>query len=234
MYRKFSFSVGEFYHIYNRGNDKRDIFLNEEDRKRFIKLLFFCNSIKPVNIREVPKGQSFGEANKGETLTDIGVYCLMPNHFHILAKERVKNGISVFMKKLSTGYSMYFNKKNERTGKLFEGAFKAVHVDSDEYLKYLFAYIHLNPIKLIDSEWKEKGISDEEGAKDNLNNYKYSSYLDYIGQNREESMLLDKSAFPEYFADFKEFNNFISEWLNFQDETLEMDNKKVGDLINLR
>ncbi|PIR57811.1 MAG: hypothetical protein COU71_02075, partial [Parcubacteria group bacterium CG10_big_fil_rev_8_21_14_0_10_38_31] len=89
-------------------------------------------------------------------------------------------------------------------------------VGNDEYLKYLFAYIHLNPVKLIDPEWKEKGIFDIEKVKEHLNSYKYSSYLDYIGQGREESAILNKSAFPEYFANFKDFDDFISEWLNYQ------------------
>jgi len=215
MERKFNFSVGEFYHVYNRGNDKRGIFLNSHDLDRFINLLFVCNSNKPV-VFKIIQGESLDTIDRGESLVDIGAYCLMPNHFHLLVREKVEGGISMFMKKLSTGYVMYFNKKNERTGKLFEGAFKATHVDNDEYLKYLFAYIHLNPVKLIDPVWKEKGISDKEKAKEYLNIYKYSSYLDYIGQNREEAALLNKSAFPEYFTDFKEFSDFISEWLGYQ------------------
>ena len=88
----------------------------------------------------------------------------MPNHFHILVKEKIENGISKFMGKLTTGYSMYFNKRYDRTGSLFQGVFKSVHADSDEYLKYLFAYIHLNPIKLINPEWKENGIKDKNRA----------------------------------------------------------------------
>jgi len=221
MNRKFNFSIGEFYHIYNRGNDKRSIFLDNNDKKRFIKLLILCNSLKPVKIADLSLGVTLRNLKNDENLVDIGAYCLMPNHFHLLVKERMENGISIFMKKLSTGYSMYFNKKNERTGKLFEGVFKATHVDNDEYLKYLFAYIHLNPVKLIDPEWKEKGISDVEKTKEQLNSYKYSSYQDYIGRNREESVVLNKSAFPEYFADFKEFDDFINEWLTYQNHNLK-------------
>ncbi|MCR4283756.1 MAG: transposase [Parcubacteria group bacterium] len=215
MERKIQFSIGEFYHIYNRGNDKRGIFLNGSDFERFMKLLFVCNNNKSV-VFKIIQGVPLDRIDRGETLVDIGVYCLMPNHFHILVREKTEGGITKFLGKLSTGYSMYFNKKNERTGKLFEGVFKATHVDNDEYLKYLFAYIHLNPVKLIDPEWKEKGISDIEKTKEYLNSYKYSSYLDYIGQNREEAVILNKSEFPEYFVDFKEFDDFISEWLKYQ------------------
>src|SRR3989338_2657209 len=123
MNRKFQFSVGEFYHLYNRGSNKMPIFLDDSYKKRFIKLLFVCNSKKPVVFKTI-QGLPLDEIDRGETLVDIGSYCLMPNHFHLLIREKMENGISLFMEKLSTAYSMYFNKKNERTGGLFEGTFK--------------------------------------------------------------------------------------------------------------
>lgn len=213
MERKFKFAPDEYYHVFNRGNNKTDIFLSDSDRRRFQKLLFFCNSTEPV-ITKTIQGPTLDKIKRTGQLVDIGAYCLMPNHFHILFKERTENGISLFMQKLSTAYSMYFNKRNERTGGLFEGKFKAVHVDSDEYLKYLFAYIHLNPVKMIDPEWKENGIADTEEAQNYLEKYSYSSYLDYTGMKREEGSILDINAFPQYFADFKEFDEFINEWLS--------------------
>lgn len=223
MERKFEFSIGEFYHLYNRGNGKRDIFLDEFDKKRFVKLLFVCNSTKPVVFKTI-QGLPLEEINRGETLVDIGAHCLMPNHFHLLIREKIENGISVFLGKLATAYSMYFNKKNERTGKLFEGVFRAVHIDNDEYLKYLFAYIHLNPVKLIDPTWKEKGISDNEKAKKHLLEHKYSSYHDYIGAiSREESLIINKNVFPKYFEDFKEFKIFIDEWLKYSIQGLPLE-----------
>lgn len=219
MERKISFSVDEYYHIFNRGNDKRNIFLGPRDYSRFLVLLYLCNSTKAVNIRDnFPKGVSFGEImnfDRGETLVNIGAYCLMPNHFHLLIHEKKEDGLTKFMGKLSTGYSMYFNRKNKRTGKLFEGVFRAVHLAQDEHLRYLFAYIHLNPIKLIEPDWKEKGISNLEKFKKYLEGYNYSSYLDYTGKNKSESIILNKDCFPEYFKNFKEFNNFINEWLQF-------------------
>ena len=148
-----------------------------------------------------------------ENLVDIGSYCLMPNHFHILVHERAEGGISKFMQKLSTAYSMYFNTKYERTGVLFEGRFKAQHANTDNYLKYLFAYIHLNPVKLIDSQWKENGIIDRAKAQRYLKTYRFSSYLDYLGKKRPENMILNKDVFPEYFENFSEFRDFIDEWL---------------------
>lgn len=216
MSRNFSFSVGEFYHLYNRGTDKRLVFLNDTDRIRFIKLLYLCNSRKNFVFRDIPIGSTYGY-ERGETLVDVGAYCLMPNHFHFLIREKVEGGASLFMQKLSTAYSAYFNKKHKRTGSLFEGRFKATHADSDEYLKYLFSYIHLNPVKIIDPKWKENGIIDREKAKQYLTNYPYSSYLDYMGKERAEGKILERSSFPEYFEDIKEFSQTIDEWLSFKD-----------------
>ncbi|MEK7576463.1 MAG: transposase [Patescibacteria group bacterium] len=220
MNRDFQFSVGELYHIYNRGNDKRNIFLNEVNYSRFVKLLFLCNGTSSIVFKSIPPAKLF-HFKRGSQLIDIGAYCLMPNHFHLLVKEKVENGISDFMKKLSTAYSMYFNLKYRRTGKLFEGAFKAKHISEDEYLKYLYAYIHLNPIKLIEPKWKETGIKDKKQAAAYLKKYRFSSYLDFMGQSREEKYILNRNEFPKYFTKPTNFSALINEWL-IQGETLEI------------
>jgi putative transposase len=142
----------------------------------------------------------------------------MPNHFHILVKEIKEGGVTKFMGKLTTGYSMYFNKTHKRVGPLFQGRFKAEHVDRDEYLKYLYAYIHLNPVKLIDPKWKENGIADKAGAKAYLDGYRYSSYPDYAGVSREEKAILSPREFPEYFEKPHDMEEFISDWLSYGDE----------------
>lgn len=218
MARKIIFSVDEFYHIYNRGNGKSTIFFNDSDRRRFQKLLYLCNSDNPVVFKTV-QSLALDKIERGETLVDIGAYCLMPNHFHLLLREKREGGISIFIQKLLTAYSKYLNKKYERTGTLFEGPFRATHVDRDEYLKYLFSYIHLNPVKLIDPNWKENGVANRDSAKRYLDQYSYSSYIDYMGKGREEGSIIERNAFPEYFSDFKEFEQFIDEWLDFLKET---------------
>jgi putative transposase len=222
MQRKISFSINEYYHIYNRGTDKREIFNDSRDHRRFCALLYACNSSIAVNISEhFQKGRSFLELfdiERGDSLVDIIAYCLMPNHFHLLVREKTEGGVARFMAKLSTGYSMYFNSKNDRSGALFEGRFKAKHVDSDNYLKYLYAYIHLNPIKIIDSKWKEEGIKDRVAALDFLKDYEYSSYFDWQGATRPEAKILNREAGPEYFAKQKDFNDFVNEWISFKKE----------------
>ena len=212
MNRTIRFSVGEFYHLYNRGNDRRVIFRNNDDHTRFIHLLFLCNDNQSLVYKTVPPHGIFLFKRK-QSLVDIGAYCLMPNHFHLLVRERIPNGITMFMKKLSTAYSMYFNLKNNRTGKLFEGAFRAEHVDDDQYLRYLYAYIHLNPVKLVELYWKENGIKNIKRASNFLKKFQYSSFLDYTGRKREEGAILDRTYFPDYFLERHSFDNFINDWL---------------------
>ena len=123
--------VGEYYHIYNRGVDKRIIFNNRKDYQRFIKLLYYANdarSLDNLNI-DFTRGLPYGNLeDERDVLADIGAYCLMPNHFHLLIKEKEEFGISRFIHKIATSYSMYFNKLNERSGRLFQGPYKAKHI----------------------------------------------------------------------------------------------------------
>lgn len=161
----------------------------------------------------------FGEnpAENG-TIVDIGAYCLMPNHFHLLVREKVEGGLTRFMRKLLTGYSMYFNLKHQRTGSLFEGPFKATHVADDNYLRYLFAYIHLNPVKIVQPSWPESGIAEVGQAAQHLSEYPFSSYPDYFGTDRPEKAILNRAAFPEYFAEPKDFGALIKDWLLYRAE----------------
>ncbi|OHA13006.1 MAG: hypothetical protein A2909_00540 [Candidatus Tagabacteria bacterium RIFCSPLOWO2_01_FULL_39_11] len=219
MLRRIFFVSDCYYHIYNRGTDKIKIFFNEKDYLRFIVLLYVCNSVGPVRLEYfLSQGRSLRDIlsePREKDLVYIGAYCLMPNHFHLLIKEKAKGGITSFMKKIGTAYAMYMNKKYERSGNLFQGRFKAELVDKDEYLRYLFAYIHLNPIKLIDSKWEGNGIKYIKRAKKFLNNYKWSSYQFYIDK-KETDFILDKKEFPKYFDDLKEFSEFIKEWLEYR------------------
>lgn len=215
MARDIEISVDEYYHLYNRGVDKRPIFLCDDDYTRFLRLLHVCNSDKPVVYKFI-QGLALDKIEIGIRVTAVGAQCLMPNHFHLLAKEVVEGGITKFMSKLSTAYSMYFNKKYNRTGALLESKFKAKHITSDDQLKYLYTYIHLNPVKIIEPEWKKNGIKDLQAVKKYLSSYHYSSYLDYQNSDRVEGCLLSKSEFPEYFGTKQDFQSEISEWLEYE------------------
>jgi len=219
--RKVSLVEGEYYHIYNRGNNKQIIFIDDEDRDRFIKLLYLCNSTKSFNFKEdiiQPKIMAW-DFKRGEQIVAIGAWVLMPNHFHLYLKALPKQGfggnnITVFMGKLCTAYAKYFNKKYKRTGSLFEGKFKSVHIEDEIQAKYLFSYIHLNPIKLIQSDWKEVGIRDKAEVINFLDKYKWSSYYDFLGSNRKEAVILNKELFPIPFKDENAFKKEIFEWIS--------------------
>lgn len=227
--RKIQFVEGEYYHIYNRGNSKQKIFLSNEDYDRFIKLLYISNSIKRINFRDeiILKNIDPFDFERGEQIVSIGAWVLMPNHFHLyltipkvpkgpaFGKDEKNNPISFFVKKLCTSYTMYFNKKYNRTGALFEGRFKSTYVNSDNQAKYLFSYIHLNPIKLIQKDWKEEGILNKQKALDFLQKYQYSSYLDFLEDDRIEKNILDKKFFSDYFLNKENFKKEIFEWLTF-------------------
>ena len=212
------FVPGEFYHVYNRGTEKRSIFLDNNDRNRFLSLLYLCNNRLPIH-RSDFINTSLSDLlviPREKLLVDIGAYCLMSNHFHLLIREQIEGGISIFMQKISTAYTMYFNKYHERSGSLFQGRFKAEHLSTDNYLKYIFAYIHLNPIALIDNHWKNHRIKDKTKALKYLDSYRFSSYLDYIAQDprNPEGNILSKSAFPDYFLTSSDFKAHLQDWVN--------------------
>ena len=137
---------------------------------------------------------------------------MMTNHFHIIAKETDNGGITAFMKKLSTAYSMYFNKKNDRTGALVCRPFKAKHIDTDDYFRWVMSYVHLNPLDLIESGWKQKGIADKKKAIDFLKTYQYSSYADYFGAARPEAKIIDKIALPIDASVLENFETMLKEF----------------------
>lgn len=215
MSRNIELSIDEYYHLFNHGNGDRLIFLDAEDKSHFVKLLYLMNSESPVLLKEILPGQVFS-FDRGETIVDIGAYVLMDNHYHLLVKEKVENGISKFMQKLITAYTMYFNVKYRKRGTLFEGKFKARHLDWDGYLRHMFAYIHLNPVKMIEPRWKTVGLKNLPAITAFLKDYKFSSYSDYLGQPRLQSKILNKEVFPEYFSNPQEIETEMLDWLDFK------------------
>lgn len=196
------FVVGEWYHCFNRGVDKRKVFENASDYERFLSLMYLCNGKKPVqlfNLKEPTLQKILTEQNleRGVPLVEIGVYALMPNHVHFLLKEISDGGIGLFMQKMFTGYTMYFNKKNHRTGALFSGTFKSKYINKDTYLKLVVPYILLNPVELFDSSWK-KGKGNTTRIKTKMKTYPYSSFPDFFGKKRLENKIVGNSL-SEYY-----------------------------------
>ncbi len=213
--RKVAFEKGEFYHLYNRGNSKQKIFHDKKDYERFTSLLFLANGTNNFNYFNLARDGVIYDFERGENLVDIAAYCLMPNHFHILITQTENGNISKFMQKLTTGYVMYYNEKYQRTGSLFEGKFKSEHVDNDKHLKYLFSYIHLNPVKLQEPKWKEIGLKNKDRAMDFLGRYEFSSFKDYKEEARQKSVVLNRKPFPNYFPNPKMFVSEILDWISY-------------------
>lgn len=142
--RKFKFTNGEYYHVYNRGVDKREIFLDQYDFERFLQGMNEFNSVRPIGSIFENSFRKDSLSNPIAKLVDIASYCLNPNHFHMILRQRVDGGISEFMRRIGTGFTQRFNFRYKRNGVLFQGKFKAKHVDSNEYLLHLSAYVNLN------------------------------------------------------------------------------------------
>ena len=203
-YRK-PFGIGEFYHCYNRGVDKRRIFQQKKDYERFLSLLYICNGTKSVQISDRNDTSLYSilmnnSIDRGKSLTNIVAYALMPNHIHFVLKETDEKGIASFMQKVFTGYTMYFNRRYQRTGTLFAGPFKSRHIFDDRYLKQALPYVMLNPIELFEPKWKT-GVRNIAACERWLPTYAYSSLPDFLKQKRPEGKLL--GTVPESLYDSK-------------------------------
>ncbi len=229
MLRKDPFVTGEYYHIYNRGIDKRLIYKSNSDYQRFETLLYLGNSAEAIRLDDIvnknkKKISDIFLEDKGESLVSIGCWCIMPNHFHILVRQEVDGGITKFMKKVGTAYSMYFNKKYDRKGALFGGLFKSKHVGDDKYMRHLFGYIHLNPLDIKFKGWQNLVEKNHSSIwKRFLDEYKYSSYFNYCNDGQFKAQILNTNAFPEYFSQANSFNYFIDSYLSFNKENEEED-----------
>jgi len=199
-YRRTPFAPNEWYHCFTRGVDKRTVFEDEADFNRFTELLYLANSSETIDRGRI---QHLAHANifsvpRGDTFVSIGAYCLMGNHPHLLIRENKEGGISKFMHKVFTGYTMYFNIKRKRVGNLFVTPFRSKHINDDTYLKRVTQYIHLNPAEVFESGWKGGGAKNLRSLEKKLLEYPYSSMQDYFGteklKGRPERFLLDQEV----------------------------------------
>ena len=214
--RKPLFENDTLYHLYNRGVEKRTTFTNQADYMRFIyglhefndevpaeesyykRLLFKSSEVQPRRIDR-------------DMLVEIVAFCLMPNHFHLLLRQLHTNGIVKFMQKLGTGYTMYFNKKYQRVGSLFQGRFKAVTIKTHEHFLYLPHYIHLNPITMMQKPLKNNARAIQQKLNF-LKSYRWSSYRDFIGEKNFLSPL-SHMLIQELYGTNEEYKQSITEWL---------------------
>lgn len=225
------FLKNEIYHVYNRGVEKRKIFLEDKDYFRFIHNLFEFNNKNPIlnagYYFNSGRSKNNSEKNKNnkqskKLLVEILIFTLMPNHFHLLLKQKEENGIIKFMQKLGTGYTMYFNRKYERVGGLFQGSFKATLINKYSHFLYIPHYIHLNPLELIyggstSIDWKK--------AMKFLENYKWSSFPDYIGIKNFPSVT-SREFFLKFFNGEENYRKATINWL-------EEKEKNINEITNI-
>lgn len=217
--RRTEFANEEYYHICNRGVDKRDIFMCQNDYKRFLVSMDLLNDKKDglmkiwtnakrknskIKVVDIP------ELNfvKRELLVEINVYCLNPNHFHFQLKQLEENGVQLYMHKLSTSYTNYFNKKYDRSGALFQGRYKSVHIDTNEYFLYLSAYINKN--------YFIHGYEER-------NDWIYSSLPDYLAKRKETLYNINMSPILDQFGNYKEYEEYIRKNALYIKEKKEME-----------
>lgn len=219
MLRPTPLVAGEAYHVYNRGAHKQKIFTTDWDYQRFMLLLLLSNHSEPVHLSNLLvnkkyQGESliniFKDSLADKSLVDILAYCLMPNHFHLVLRQKAEDGISIFMRKLLTAYTMYFNTKYEHSGVIFQGPFKSRHIDNEAYFRYIFAYVHLNALDLFEAGWKKDGVQDVEKARVFMHEYSYSSLADCLGQQRPERAILSFDSLPDFLREQNDLEDFLT------------------------
>lgn len=179
--KRFNIAPDEFLHVYNRGVVKNVIFFNDRDRKRFLFLMMILQIPETMkNIDRMFKDfvlnpeiyiKNFDSSELKNRQVELVNFCLMPNHFHLLLREVKEGGISKYMQRLQNAYTKYINTKYNRSGHLLQGAYKAVLIENNEQLLYVSSYVHKNPREI--KEYKNREL-----------NYFWSSYQDYVLENR--------------------------------------------------
>jgi putative transposase len=194
--RKHKFENGEFYHIYNRGVDKRIVFDDKEDFDRFYENLCSFNTIDPIgSLFELSFAKTVRRNRpKNKKLVHIVCYCLNPNHFHLILRQCTDSGVSEFMKRVAGGFTTYFNLKNKRSGVLFQGKFKSTHIESNEQLLRVSAYVNLN----------------NRVHKIKSSNYR-SSWNEYVSNVSEN--ICKKDIIQKQFNESPEYKTFAEEAL---------------------
>jgi putative transposase len=206
--RKIAFRDGEIYHVFNRGVDRRATFTNKREFSRAIELVkFYKHKDTPIRYSQIIKqpedlrSKVLDQVYQSEKLVDILCFCLMPNHFHFLLKQNTDKGIATFISNFTNSYTKYLNIKNNRVGPLFQGTFKAVHIETEEQLVHVSRYIHLNPV--VSSLVEE----------DQFENYPWSSYPEYLYLTSQQ--IADKELILSFFKSVKDYKKFVEDQIDY-------------------
>ena len=237
--RKIEFSNNEIYHIILRGIDGNTIFKDINDYYRGIFSIYEFNDSKPTTIQKRREERnrvkklitkeaggrptSTHESNyidKRDMLVDILAFCFMPNHLHLLLKQRKENGIHAFMVKLGSGYGRYFNQRNRRKGYVFQNRFQTIPIKDDNQLMTVVNYIHANPISLIEPNFKAQGIKNH-SAVEVINflkkEYRWSSFPDYVG-NKNFPSVTERRFILNVMSQEKGVRDNLMDWVLYKKE----------------
>lgn len=228
MTPKRKIAAGEFYHVYNRGVEKRIVFSDDEDYLHFIHCLYeFNDRDATLNFShfinaQVARGlsveyavQNFREvvrSKERKLLVDIICFCLMPNHFHLMIRPLVDDGLPLFMQKLGGGFVKHFNNKYKRVGPLFQGRYKEKHISDDTYFTHCAGYIHRNPLELMPFTGERKGIRFRKSAESFLRAYRWSSYPDCAGEKNFPSVTNPKFLMGMFDNNAAAYEKFVLDW----------------------
>jgi len=231
------FVNSEIYHVVNRAIEGRNLFQQISDYFRFVFCLYELNDEDLVKmrdrIRERKKRKNTGQtrANPRRPLVEILAFCLMPNHYHLVIRQLVDNGISLFMQKLGDSYVGYFNEKYNRKGRgsIFQGRHKAIHIKTTDQLMNVICYIFTNPVELLETTWKEEGVKNPQKAIKHLESYQWSSYLDCIGKKNFPSVT-QRDFLLKVFGGSSNIKKFVESWILYKAE-LNRGLDRIRDLV---
>jgi len=238
-YRRQQFVNREIYHVVLRGIDDNLIFKDIDDYYRGIFSIYEFNTTKPVVIKERRKVRArikkqTKEATRNpfsddrDKLVEVLAFCFMPNHIHLLLKQLKEEGVTKFMRKVGAGYGGYFNRKYSRRGYVFQNRFSAIHIKNDNQLKIVFVYVHTNPTALAESKWKESGIKNPEKVIEFLENYKWSSYLDYVGKKNFPSVT-NREFILRIIGNERSCKEFVEHWIKYKGEIKKFANLSLEE-----
>ncbi len=171
----------DFYHVLNRGIEKRDIVHDDSDRMRFVRSLYVLNDVQSPPNGKTQQNLWADMGRVREPLVHIHAWCLMKNHYHLLLSpvDNDSKNLSLFMKKLNMGYAKFYNEKYERSGYVWQGKYKKIPIDRDVHFLYIPYYIHLNPLDYSHPQWRTGSVLDPNTALQVLREYRWSSLFDY-------------------------------------------------------
>ncbi len=218
--RKETLIPNEYYHIYSRTLLGIPEFRNKENATKLAQAFLLANSTKSGdafdylrNDRNSTLEKALEIARNGKKLADILCYSIMPDHYHLLVREKLDNGISKFIHKCNVSIAKYINIKNNRRGPLFENRFNAKHVNTNEYLLHLSLYIHLNPLDfLIGKEWRNNELKDWPSAREKLLHYPWSSIKSFMKNDHNDPIISETKIIKQQFNNPLDYENFLKEW----------------------